>query len=83
MNRASGGVFEQSGITEIRQNAVALELGYAEASLELGFIYVTKSEFWFNYTPSFFRDFEPIEDTNIDHSFTVGKQLTVLVTSIS
>ena len=47
---------------------------FRAANLELGFIYVTKSEFWFNYTPSLFRDFEPVDDTNIDHTFIVGKQ---------
>ena len=47
---------------------------FRAANLELGFIYVTKSEFWFNYTPSIFRDFEPVDDTNVDHTFIVGKQ---------
>ncbi len=55
---------------------------FSAANLELGFIYVTKSEFWFNYTPSYFRDFEPIDDTNIDHSFTVGKQFRVFGVSL-
>jgi len=47
---------------------------FRAANLELGFVYVTKSEFWFNYTPSVFRDFEPVDDTNVDHTFIVGKQ---------
>ena len=44
------------------------------ANLELGILYVSKSEFWINYTPSLFRDFEPIDDTNLDHFLTFGKQ---------
>jgi hypothetical protein len=47
---------------------------FRAANLELGFVYVTKSEFWFNYTPSLFRDFRPVDDTNLDHTFIVGKQ---------
>jgi hypothetical protein len=46
------------------------------ANLELGLLYVTRSEFWVNYTPSLFRDFQPIDDTNLDHFLTVGKQFT-------
>lgn len=46
------------------------------ANLELGLLYVSKSEFWVNYTPSLFRDFQPIEDTNLDHFLTFGKQFT-------
>jgi hypothetical protein len=45
-------------------------------NLELGLLYVTKSELWINYTPSLFRDFEPIDDTNLDHFLTIGKQFT-------
>jgi len=46
------------------------------ANLQLGFLYVTKSELWVNYTPSLFRDFRPVDDTNLDHFLTVGKQFT-------
>ena len=46
------------------------------ANFELGLLYVTKSELWINYTPSLFRDFKPIADTNLDHFLTVGKQFT-------
>jgi len=46
------------------------------ANLELGLLYVFKSELWLNYTPSLFRDFEPIDDTNLDHFLTIGKQFT-------
>jgi len=49
------------------------------ANLELGFLYVTKSELWINYTPSLFRDFKPVDDTNLDHFLTVGKQITRLL----
>jgi hypothetical protein len=48
----------------------------SSANLELGFLYVAKSELWVNYTASLFRDFEPIEDTNLDHFLTLGKQFT-------
>lgn len=45
-------------------------------NLELGLLWVTRSEFWINYTPSVFRDFEPVVDTNVDHFLTFGKQFT-------
>jgi len=51
------------------------------ANLELGLLYVSKSELWINYTPSLFRDFEPIDDTNLDHFLTIGKQFTRTVGS--
>jgi hypothetical protein len=51
------------------------------ANLELGFLYVSKSEFWINYTPSLFRDFDPVDDTNLDHVLTIGKQFTRTVGS--
>lgn len=46
------------------------------ANLELGLLYVSKSEFWINYTPSLFHDFQPVDDTNLDHFLTFGKQFT-------
>jgi hypothetical protein len=46
------------------------------ANIEVGFLYVTKAELWINYTPSLFRDFKPVDDTNLDHFLTVGKQFT-------
>jgi hypothetical protein len=57
---------------------------FSAANLELGFLYVTRSEFWVNYTPSIFRDFEPVEDTNVDHTLILGKQFTrVLAMSLT
>ena len=49
------------------------------ANLELGILYVAKSGFWINYTPSLFRDFEPKDDTNLDHFLTFGLQFTKLL----
>jgi hypothetical protein len=46
------------------------------ANLELGFLYVARSELWVNYTASLFRDFEPVDETNLDHFLTVGKQFS-------
>jgi hypothetical protein len=46
------------------------------ANLELGFLYVARSELWINYTASLFRDFQPVDDTNLDHFLTIGKQFT-------
>jgi hypothetical protein len=54
------------------------------ANLELGFLYVTPSEFWVNYTPSVFRDFEPVDDTNVDHTLIIGQQFTrILAVSLT
>lgn len=49
---------------------------FSSANLGVGFLYVFRSEFWLNYTPSLFRDFDPIDDTNLDHFLTLGKQFT-------
>lgn len=49
---------------------------FSSANLELGLLYVFRSEFWLNYTPSLFHDFDPIDDTNLDHFLTGGKQFT-------
>lgn len=51
---------------------------FRSANLELKFLYVSKSGFWIDYTPSIFRDFEPFQDTNVDHFLTFGKQFTKL-----
>lgn len=49
---------------------------FSSANLRLEFLYVFRSEFWINYTSSLFRDFDPIDDTNLDHFLTGGKQFT-------
>ncbi len=49
---------------------------FSSANLELGFLYVWSSRFWINYTPSVFRDFQPIDDTNVDHHLTFGMQFS-------
>jgi hypothetical protein len=46
------------------------------ANLELGFLYVWSSGFWIQYTPSLFRDFEPVDDTNLDHFLLFGMQFS-------
>ena len=46
------------------------------ANLELGFLYVTKSELWINFTASLFQDYDPVDEINMDHFLTVGKQFT-------
>jgi len=49
---------------------------FRSANLELGFLWVWGSRFWINYTPSVFRDFEPIDDTNVDHLLSFGMQFS-------
>ena len=34
------------------------------------------SGFWIQYTPSVFRDFEPVDDTNLDHFLLFGMQFS-------
>jgi len=46
------------------------------ANLELGFLYVWGSRFWIKYTPSYFRDFQPVDDTNLDHFLLFGMQFS-------
>jgi len=46
------------------------------ANLELGFLYVWNSRFWIKYTPSLFRDFQPVDDTNLDHFLLFGMQFS-------
>jgi len=46
------------------------------ANLELGFLYVWGSQFWIQYTGSLFRDFEPVDDTNLDHFLLFGMQFS-------
>lgn len=52
---------------------------FSSANLELGFLYVWGSRFWINFTPSVFRDFEPIGDTNVDLLLTFGMQFSKVV----
>jgi hypothetical protein len=49
------------------------------ANLELGLLYVWGSRFWIKYTPSFFRDFQPVDDTNLDHFLLFGMQFSKIV----
>jgi hypothetical protein len=49
------------------------------ANLEVGFLYVWSSGIWIKYTPSFFRDFQPVDDTNLDHFLLFGMQFSKIV----
>ena len=49
---------------------------FSSANLELGFLWVWSSRFWINFTPSVFRDFRPIDDTNVDLLLTFGTQFS-------
>ena len=48
----------------------------SSANLELGFLWVWNSRFWINFTPSVFRDLQPIDDTNLDLLLTFGMQFS-------
>ena len=57
-----------------REASAADDIG--TANLELGFLYVWGSRFWIQYTGSLFRDFEPVDDTNLDHFLLFGMQFS-------
>ncbi len=52
---------------------------FSSANLELGFLYVWGSRYWINFTPSVFRDLQPIDDTNLDLLLTFGMQFSKVV----
>ncbi len=46
------------------------------ANLELGFLYVWSSRYWIRYTPSLFRNFQPLDDTDLDHFLVFGMEFS-------
>ncbi len=48
----------------------------SSANLELGFLYVWSSRYWIRYTPSLFHDFQPVDDTHLDHFLLFGMQFS-------